>query len=397
MTGRGTVIKRGKKFSVVLDLGVDEQGKRIRRWHSGYRTKKEAERARTELLGTLDAGEYVPPTTLSLRQFIIDRWLPSIESQVIGGRLKPNTAANYRVQVNAYILPRLGHVALKDLTSDMLSRFYDELLASGRRHIGADGDTGLSSTSVRLVHIAVHRMLKDAVRWGIVPRNVAYTASEDAPRRRKTGKDTMQVWSSEQLRQFLDTTRDHRLSAMWVLFITTGLRRGEVAGLRWSDIDLATGRLSVNRARVVVNHKVLVSTPKSEHSARVIGLDGTTVSALKANKARQSAERLAWGPGYESNDLIFTWEDGRPLHPNIISRTFKRLSVSAGLPVIRLHDLRHSYITAGLEAGVGLKVMQERVGHSSVAITGDIYSHVSPQVDQAAADQVARFILGGGA
>src|ERR1700733_14452718 len=132
MSARGTVIKRGSKYSVVLDLGLDEQGKRIRRWHSGYRTKKEAERARTELLGKLDTGEYVPPTNLTLRQFVDDRWLPSIEAQVMGGRLKPNTAGSHRAQVNSYILPRLSHVALKDVTSDMLSRFYDELLVSGR-------------------------------------------------------------------------------------------------------------------------------------------------------------------------------------------------------------------------------------------------------------------------
>jgi integrase len=125
------------------------------------------------------AGEYVAPTNLSVRQFVDDRWLPSVEAQVMGGRLKPNTVASYRAQVNSYILPR----------------------------------------------------------------NVSDAASEDAPRRRKTGKDTMQVWSLEQLRQFLDATRDHRLSAMWIPFITTGLRRGEVAGLEWSDIDLATGHL----------------------------------------------------------------------------------------------------------------------------------------------------------
>ena len=136
----------------------------------------------------------------------------------------------------------------------------------GRRHVGANGHTGLSSTSVRLVHVTVHRILKDAVRWGTIPRNVADVASEDAPKRRKTGKDTMQVWSPEQLRLFLDVTRNHRLSAMWFLFITTGVRRGEVAGLQWSDVGLATGHLAVNRARVVVNHKVLDSTPKSERS-----------------------------------------------------------------------------------------------------------------------------------
>ncbi len=136
------------------------------------------------------------------------------------------------------------------------------------------------------------------------------------------------------------------------------------------------------------------STPKSERSARVIGLDGETVSALKSHKARQSAERLAWGPGYESSDLVFTWEDGRPYHPNIISRTFQRLARSAGLPEIRL--ARPSPLLRECRPGGRCRTegMQERLGHSSVAITGDIYSHVSRQVDQAAADQVARVILG---
>ena len=183
---------------------------------------------------------------------------------------------------------------------------------------------------------------------------------------------------------------------MWVLFITTGLRRGEVAGLTWHDLDLTAGRLTVNQARVVVDHKVIESAPKSERSVREIGLDASTVAALKAHRARQATERLAWGPEYQATDLVFTWENGRPLHPNVISRTFTRLAEKAGLPAIRLHDLRHSYASAALTAGVGLKVVSERLGHASISITGDIYSHVSREVDQSAADRVAAVILGGG-
>jgi integrase len=127
-----------------------------------------------------------------------------------------------------------------------------------------------------------------------------------------------------------------------------------------------------------------------------MGLDPATVAALKAHSARQKLERLAWGPGYRGTDLVFTWEDGRPLHPNLISRTFARLAANAELPVIRLHDLRHSYASAALEAGVALKVVSDRLGHSSISITGDIYSHVRAEVDQAAADQIADLILGAG-
>jgi integrase len=141
---------------------------------------------------------------------------------------------------------------------------------------------------------------------------------------------------------------------------------------------------------------VIEGAPKTGRSRREIGLDAATVAALNSHKTRQGAERLKWGPTYAATDLVFTWEDGRPLHPNVISRTFARAAEKADLPVIRLHDLRHSYASAALEAGVSIKVVSERLGHSSISITGDIYSHVRAEVDQAAADKVAGVILGAG-
>jgi integrase len=390
---RGTVIKRGKSWSVVLDIGKSAEGKRIRKWHSGYRTKALAEEARTEHLRALDKGEYVAPSKLTLRAFATDRWLPNLEPLVAGGNLKVNTAASYRRQTEVHILPALGSVLLKDLSPSMLAKLYGDLLASGRRTVREGQSAGLSPTSVRLVHVTLHRMLRDAVRWNLVPRNVASVAQHDAPQRTRTGEETMHVWSPAQLRTFLASVNGDRLSAMWTLFATTGLRRGEVAGLRWSDIDIDAARLSVNRSRVVVNHMVIETTPKSKRT-RQLALDPGTLAALRAHRSRQAQERLAWGPGYEAIDLVFTWENGTPLHPSIISRTFARHAAAAGLPEIRLHDLRHSYASAALSAGVGLKVMQERLGHSSVSITGDIYSHVSREVDQAAANKVASVILG---
>jgi integrase len=376
-----------------LDFGRDENGKRIRQWHSGFATEKDAEQARTKLLYQVDRAEYVPPTRLTLRQFADDRWLPNLETAVAGGNLKPNTAASYRTQVNAYVKPRLGHLRLKDLTADMLAKFYGELLKSGRR-TGKGKGGPLSPTSVHLAHVTVHRMLGDAVRWGLVARNVADAASKDAPKRRKTGKDTIRVWEPAQLGKFLESVKGDRLCALWVLLITTGVRRGEAVGLRWPDVDLEAGRLTVAQARVVVDHKVIESTPKSDSSGREISLDAATVSALRRHHTRQKEERMAWGPGRTETGLVFTREDGTGLHPNVISRTFARLAAAAELPPIRLHDLRHSYASAGLKAGVSIKVMQERLGHSSIAITGDIYSHVSRDVDQAAADKVAAVIFG---
>jgi integrase len=400
-TARGSVIRRGDRWTVVLDLGRDDNGRRIRKWHAGYRTEDEAERARTSLLKSLDDQVYVAPSRVTVRAFAEDRWLPSLDALVASGRLKPATVNQYKNLTNAYVLPKIGGVVLEKLTPDALTRAYGELLRSGRRRVkagtgkkGEKVETGLSTTTVRAVHITIHRMLKDAQRWGLVARNVADVASADAPRGAKRDM-TDRVWSPQQLGAFIASQSTDRLAALWVVAATTGMRRGELAGLRWSALDLDAGRLTVSRSRVVVNHAVLDSSPKTERSCRTVALDPATVTTLKSHWAKQAAERLAWGPEYRATDLVFVWENGRPLHPDLISRTFKRLATKEGLPVITVHGLRHSYASAGLEAGIPLKVMSDRLGHSSIAITADLYTHVRPEVDQAAADQVAALILGG--
>ena len=391
---RGTVIRRGDRYTVVLDLGRDENGKRIRRWHAGYVDREEAEKARTELLGSLDQQTYVAPSKVTVRGFVEEQWLPGLETLVTAGKLKSSTVQNYRNLVNAYVIPKLGRITLRDLTANQLARFYGTLLASGRRR--SNGVKGLSPTTVHHVHVCVHRMLKDAQRWGLVARNVADVASADAPRPSTKGMGE-RVWSPQQLGTFLEAVQGHRLAALWTLFATTGLRRGEVCGLQWSDVDLDGARLTISRARVVVNHRVMESTPKTKASGRQIGLDATTVRALRAHKAAQAAERLAWGPNRQATDLVFTWENGAPLHPDLITRTFKRLAEQARLPVIVVHGLRHSYASAALEAGVAMKVVSDRLGHSSMAVTADLYTHVRREVDQEAADQVAALIFGRGA
>lgn len=389
MSARGTVIHRGKRWAVVIDQGRDDTGRRLRHWHSGFTTRRAAEQARTELLRAVDTGAYVAPSAVTVAEFVTGRWLPSLDALVASGRLKPATVAQYRRLATVYVVPNLGRVALRDLSPDGLARLYGDLLASGRRR----GTGGLSPTSVHAVHVTIHKMLKDALRWGLVARNVADVAAGDAPhpvRREMTERS----WSPQQLRAFLTATTDHRLAALWILAATTGMRRGELCGLQWADVDLDAGRLTVARARVVVDHQVLDSTPKTAAGNRSIGLDAVTVRALRAHRAQSAAERLAWGPEHRAGDLVFTWENGAPLHPDLVTRTFKRLAASAGLPTIPLHGMRHSYASAALEAGVDTKVVSGRLGHSSVAITADLYQHVRQQVDQQAADRVAAVIFG---
>jgi hypothetical protein len=179
-----------------------------------------------------------------------------------------------------------------------------------------------------------------------------------------------------------------------MLFTTTGMRRGEVAGLRWTDVDLDTGRASPRRPRVVVNYDVVVSEPKTAKGRRSLALDPATVAALREHRTRQVEQRLAVGPRWQDSGLVFTWPDGRAIHPQRFSNWFEQHTRAAGLPRIRLHDVRHSYATAALAAGIPAKIVSERLGHATIAITMDTYSHVLPGLDELVAGTVARLILG---
>jgi integrase len=379
----GSVIKRGTSWSVVLDLGRDGTGKRLRKWHSGYRSRKEAEHARVELLSTLAKGTYVAPSKVTLGSYLTDHWLPAKRSTV-----KTTTLASYQQHVDKHIVPRIGGIQLVNLGAAQLNALYAELLEAGKR----DGSGGLSPTTVRRIHSTLHKALADGVRWGLIARNPADSA--DPPRAAKT---EMAILEPAQLRGFIDAVREDRLFAAWVLAATTGMRRGEILGLRWVDLDSNAKLLHVRQIRTVVNYQAVTLTPKTDKGARTISLDPQTVAALRAHRVRQMEERLMCGATYEDEvDYVFRREDGSPIHPERLSSWFKQHCARAGLPPVRFHDIRHSYVTALLKQGVPLKVVSERVGHASPMVTLAIYQHVLPGDDRAAAELGAQVILGDG-
>ncbi|WP_232235960.1 site-specific integrase [Nocardia sp. BMG51109] len=193
----------------------------------------------------------------------------------------------------------------------------------------------------------------------------------------------------------MDRIRFDRFYALFRLELTTGLRRAEICGMRWSSLDLDAGALSVHQGRVVVAGHAQDSQVKTDDSARWIALDAETVRALRAWKAIQDAERALYGDDYRNTDFVFTYEDGRPAHPDSVRERFKRLAARAGLPEIRFYDLRHTYITGALMAGINPKVVSQRVGHTDVAFTMETYQHVLPGMDEDAAAIAAAHLLGG--
>ena len=358
---RGTILKRGSGYSVVLDLGRGPDGKRVRRWHSGYRTKRDAERARVELLASVQGGTYVPPSQLTVGEFLTEQWLPSVRGQV-----KPSTFNWYATTVRRHLVPGIGLVPLQKLTPPVLNALYGRL---------AEG--GLGPTTVGHVHVTVGHALGDATKWGLLARNPAGLA--DPPRR---ARPTMRTWTAPELRRFLEHVRGERLYALWLLAATTGMRRGEVLALAWPDVDL-----QARTARVV--------QAKTPAGRRSVALDPATVAALRAWRKRQLAERLQWGQGWVDAGLVFTREDGSAVASRWLNAAFARHQRAAGLPRIRFHDLRHTHATLGLAARVHPKTMSARLGHASVSITLDLYSHAIPALEEEAAATVAALVLGG--
>ena len=371
---RGHIRKRGSKWAIIVEAGRDENGRRTQRWHSGFDTKRDATAALTEILGRMQRNEYVTPSNVTVGDWV-KQWLAQVNR-------RPATQAMYEMLATNYIIPTLGSIRVQELTPSRCNGLYRDLESKGGRR------GTLSSKSIRHVHAVLRAAINAAVSEGIVHRNVALQAK---PPRLKTPE--MRTWTASELRTFLSAIADNRLYAAFLTSASTGLRRGELLGLRWRDIDLDDGYLQVRQSLIVVNHRIIVSSTKTEKAARSVALDPDTVEALRGWRARVLEERIALGIGApQPDDLVFAQEDASPLHPSDFAKRFRRLVKAAGLPRIRLHDLRHTHASLALQAGVHVKVVSERLGHSSVGITLDTYSHAIPAMDAEAAVRVMEIV-----
>ena len=217
-------------------------------------------------------------------------------------------------------------------------------------------------------------------------------AGADPPKASAEHHDRLPVWSAEQLAAFLGHVSDDRLYALWRLLAMTGMRRGEALGLAWEDGDMEAGSVTIRRAWIPVNGVAQFSEPKSRRSRRTIALDPVTLEVLRFHAAHQADEQTDWAEGYAAAGLVFTRPDGRPLVPWAVSKAFREHSKAALLPPIPLHGLRHTYATLALASGVNPRIVSGRLGHATVALTLDVYSHVLPQADREAAEKIAALL-----
>jgi integrase len=367
---------RGRPWSYVVDGEPGLDGRRSQRKRGGFRTRDDAERALRAYLSDRDAGR--PTAGRSDRR--LGEWLAEwLETKA--GSVKPTTMAGYRYAVEQLIVPRIGGLKLRDVRPVHLQRLYTALSQEKTA-----GGAGLSPRSVRLAHQVVRPALQHAADLGIIATNPA-SSRLVLPR---IVRREMTVWSAEDARRFLEATAEDRLGALWRLIITTGLRRGEALGLRWGDVDLRTGFASVTQNLVVVGGKVEISTPKGE--PRRISLSPATVASLRAHRARQSREQRLCGPAWADSGLVFTTAVGSRLDPNNVYDNFRDACRRAGVPVIRLHDGRHTAATLALQGGAHPKLVQEMLGHASIEMTLDTYSHVVPGMHREVADRIEKVL-----
>ena len=356
--GEGTVVRRqdGRWMAAVVVSG--------RRKFVYGRTREEVYRKLTSAVKARQDGAVLPSGRETLRTYLTN-WLAGAE-----GSVRPSTLEKYRRDLEHHVLPGLGTVPLVRLGPQHLQRKYGELIASG-----------LSPTSVRHIHAALHRALGQAVRWGVLTRNVA-----DLVTLPQMSRTPWRVLNGAEVRQLIAAAATDRLEAVYVLACTSGMRRGEVLALRWRDVDLERGTLAVTGSLQRGSGGLTISEPKTARSRRLVALSTLAVDALRRRQALQVDERSLAGSMWEERDLVFTSAVGGPIEPgNLLRRSFWPLLERAGLPHVRFHDLRHTAATLMLGRGVHPKVASELLGHATVGITLDLYSHVSESMQREAA------------
>lgn len=362
----GSIQKRGDhSWRLTIDLGRDEDGKRRRTFLTVKGTKAEAQRQLRELVTNVDKGMPINTSKATVGEFL-DQWMESY----VRINTTPKTYYDYAGMIRRYLKPTLGRTFLKDLTPQHVQKMHADMYLQG-----------LSARSVQYAHKVLKQSLKHAVRWNLIGRNVCELVDSPKPRRKE-----MKALDAADIRRLLDASSGSTYGHIFYLAVYTGLRRGELLALRWCDVDLQSKTLSVNKALTSIRGKgVVASEPKTRNSRRLVSLPPSATGLLRSLKAQRMEKYEAACVPWTETAYIFCNSDGGPVSPDTITHAFQRLAKELGFNDIRFHDLRHTHATLMLKQGVHPKIVSERLGHASVNITLDTYSHVLPGLQESAA------------
>jgi integrase len=362
---KGTIKQRSEgSYSLIIDLPRQRGEKRKQKWITFRGTKREAQRELARLITELADDSFQEPSKTTLAQFF-ERWLSHMTSQV-----DERTHIGYAEKARKNINPLLGSTLLTRLQPEQISQAYAQALASGR----CDGRGGLSPRTVHHMHRILKQALGQAVKWGLLKRNPCDAV--DPPR---VEKREMLTFDTAQTADALSEMRRTRFLIAYLLAAICGLRRGEIAALRWKNVDLDAGVLKIVQTTRQIG-KVVTYKPVKNTKGRPVALSGLMLEELKGHRAKQVEELLRFGVKLSGESFVFAQPDGGPIKPGSVTNEWKRLVKKHTLPRIRFHDLRHTHATAMLASGIHPKIASERLGHSSIAITLDLYSHVLPNM-----------------
>ena len=371
---RGSIIKRSEdSYRIKVSLGKDSvTGKYTAHYETVQGNKAKAEKRLRELLTEFDKGTFIRPDKATLSEYL-KSWLLDYCKPNLAG----NTLALYSIMCDKHINPTLGNIPLVELKPQHIQHLYAQKLSSG-----------LSARTVQIIHVTLHKALKCAVKAGLLVRNVAEAV--DTP---KIQRHEMHVMNEIDMHIFLEMARNTEYYTLFYTLLFTGCRRAEALALRWLDVDLLLCQLSINRSmrylhNVAPENRITFKEPKTQKSRRLIALSPSTVGVLSEYRKAQSKLRQSLElPTLSDDDLVFSHYDGSPLLPDSVTHAWAKLAGRCGLKGVRLHDARHTHASLLLKQGVHPKIVSERLGHAGIAITLDLYSHVAPGLQQAAANK----------
>jgi len=369
---RGSIKKRGtNSWRLTFDLERDHTGKRRQKTLTVRGTKKEAEAELSRRLAEIESGGFADPGNIKVSEYLT-RWLEHVETKTAA-----KTHERYSEIVQLAIIPSLGSIKLSKLGPTQIQAFYGEALSSGHSKRG----TGLSPRTVLHYHRILFQALKQAVRWRLLSNNPAEAVEPPVPEQKE-----MIALDEDQTAILIENVKCHALHIPVLLAVTTGMRRGEILALRWSDVDLERATLSVTQSLEKTRHGGLrFKQPKTKRGRRSISLLSMLVDALRKHRADQAELYLSLGVGWGEHGLVCAKLAGEPVNPNTLTSGFASFVKSLDIPQVRFHDLRHTHATHLLKQGVHPKVAQERLGHATIAVTLDLYSHVMPGMQENAA------------
>lgn len=369
---RGHIIKRGNKYSIVVDIGRDHKNRRKQKWFSGYERKKDAENDLPRILNEIRKG-YTEPENMTLEEYF-DQWLNRKKRNV-----QPGTYEHYESYMRTHIIPGLGHLKISQLEPHHVESFMDEvhekdLSQRSKKHI------------FRILSSALINGKRSGIKEGIME-------GIESP---KVDRQQIEFWTQEEVNKFMGSLKSKNHAIPIILALATGMRRGEILGLKWSQVDFENKKISVfNQLKKDDGGKWIISPQlKTSTSYRTIDIDHNTVELLKEHLRQQDKDKMKCGPDYHNLGLVCATSTGDSIKPTYLRTVFNRTIKKSGVKKISFHGLRHTHATLLLRDGVHPKVVQERLGHRSIQTTLDTYSHIIPGIQEIAATSIQQTLYG---